>query len=323
MLDLGKNPRYCGDFFCLNIFKTINPLIIMSDKLQRFLIEHTNVRGELVQLDQAWQTMQATASYPTPIRKVLGEALAAVSLLATTIKFNGSLILQINASAPVHLLVVQATSDNTVRGLAHWNEEIPDNADFQGLFTDGRIIITIEPNDGGERYQSIVALDGNSLADSLASYFKTSEQLQTRLWLAANDQTATGLLLQRLPDSDANKHSNESEDESWNRALALTATISNEELLTLDTDTILQRLYHEEELRLFDTEDIAFQCQCSQQKVEKMVTSLGADEARDIIVKQGKIEIDCEFCNSHYALDQVDIERLFNTSSAPSTNSIH
>ncbi|MCK5918967.1 MAG: Hsp33 family molecular chaperone HslO, partial [Cocleimonas sp.] len=278
---------------------------MMSDKLQRFLLENTNVRGELVQLDQAWKTLQATASYPTPVRKTLGEALAAVSLLATTLKFKGSLILQINAIAPVHLLVVQATSDNTVRGLARWNKEIPDNAEFQDLFTDGRIIITIEPNDGGERYQSIVTLEGNSLADSLANYFKTSEQLQTRLWLAADDQTATGLLLQRLPDTNTDKHSIESKDESWNRAVALTETISSEELLTLEPNTILHRLYHEEELRLFDAESIAFKCQCSQKKIEKMVTSLGADEARDIITQQGNIEIDCEFCNSHYALDHV------------------
>ncbi|HFC91919.1 MAG TPA: Hsp33 family molecular chaperone HslO [Leucothrix mucor] len=296
---------------------------MISDKLQRFLIENTNVRGELVQLDQAWQTLQATAPYPAPIRKILGEALAAVSLLATTIKFSGSLILQINATAPMHLLVVQATSDNTVRGLARWNKEIPDNADFQDLLTDGRIIITIEPNDGGERYQSIVSLNGGSLADSLASYFETSEQLQTRLWLAADDQTATGLLLQRLPDSDTNKHSIESEDESWNRTLALTETISSEELLTLDRKTILHRLYHEEELRLFDAESIEFKCQCSQQKVEQMVTSLGEHEARDIISQQGKIEVDCEFCNSHYVVDNIDVERLFNNASTPSTDSIH
>lgn len=296
---------------------------MMSDKLQRFLLENTNVRGELVQLDQAWKTLQATASYPTPVRKTLGEALAAVSLLATTLKFKGSLILQINAIAPVHLLVVQATSDNTVRGLARWNKEIPDNAEFQDLFTDGRIIITIEPNDGGERYQSIVTLEGNSLADSLANYFKTSEQLQTRLWLAADDQTATGLLLQRLPDTNTDKHSIESKDESWNRAVALTETISSEELLTLEPNTILHRLYHEEELRLFDAESIAFKCQCSQKKIEKMVTSLGADEARDIITQQGNIEIDCEFCNSHYALDHVHVERLFSNYGAPTTDSIH
>ena len=295
----------------------------MSDKLQRFLIENTNVRGELVQLDQAWQTLQATASYPAPIRNVLGEALAAVSLLATTIKFNGSLILQINASAPVHLLVVQASSDHNVRGLARWNEEIPANADFKELFTEGRMIITIEPNDGGERYQSIVSLDGNSLADSLERYFETSEQLQTRLWLAANDKIATGLLLQRLPDNNPDKHPLESNDESWNRTSALTETISNEELLTLDTETILHRLYHEEALRLFDEENIAFKCQCSQQKVEKMVASLGVDEAREIIKKQGTIEINCEFCNNHYLLTHFDVERLFDNTSAPTTDSIH
>ena len=293
----------------------------MSDKSQRFLIDNTHIRGELVQLDKAWQALQATATYPSPIRKVLGEALAAISLLATTLKFEGSLILQINASAPVHMLVVQATSENTVRGLARWNEEIPADANYKDLFQDGRIIITVEPSDGGERYQSIVALNGDSLADSLKSYFEQSEQLQTRLWLASNDQKAAGLLLQRLPNSDDNLI--EEDNESWNRTLALSETISPDELLTLDADTILHRLYHEEDIRIFEQEDISFKCQCSQQKVEAMVNSLGIEEARDIIEKQGSIEIDCEFCNTHYALDSLDIERLFNQQSAPSTNTIH
>lgn len=293
----------------------------MSDKLQRFLIDNTNVRGELVQLNSAWQTLQATTSYPVALRTVLGEALAAVALLATTIKFNGSLILQINASNPVQLLVVQATSLNEVRGLARWNTDIPDDATFTSLFNEGRMVITIEPNDGGERYQSIVALEGDSLAESLAGYFATSEQLQTRLWLAADDQKATGLLLQRLPSND--QHPTETEDEDWHRAVALTDTITPHELLTLDTDTILQRLYHEEELRLFDPEKVAFKCQCSQQKIETMVVSLGEKEARDIIAEQEKIKIDCEFCNHHYVLDQFDIERLFNDNNAPLTDSIH
>ena len=293
----------------------------MSDKSQRFLIDNTHIRGELVQLDEAWQTLQATATYPAPIRKVLGEALAAISLLATTLKFKGSLILQINASAPVHMLVVQATSENTVRGLARWNEDISDDANYKDLFQDGRIIITVEPSDGGERYQSIVALSGDSLADSLKGYFEQSEQLQTRLWLASSDQKAAGLLLQRLPNSDDNLV--EEDNENWNRTLALSETISSEELLSLDADTLLHRLYHEEDLRVFEQEKIAFKCQCSQQKVEAMISSLGIKEARDMVEKQGSIEIDCEFCNTHYALDSLDIERLFNEQSAPSSNSIH
>ena len=293
----------------------------MSDKSQRFLMDNTHIRGELVQLDKAWQALQATATYPAPIRKVLGEALAAISLLATTLKFKGSLILQINASAPVHMLVVQATSENTVRGLARWNEEITEDATYKDLFKDGRIIITVEPSDGGERYQSIVALSGDSLADSLKGYFEQSEQLQTRLWLASSDQKAAGLLLQRLPNSDDNLV--EEDNESWNRTLALSETMSAEELLDLEPETLLHRLYHEEDLRVFDQENIIFKCQCSQQKVEAMINSLGIKEARDIIEKQGSIKIDCEFCNTHYALDSLDIERLFNEHSAPSTNSIH
>ena len=293
----------------------------MSDKSQRFLIDNTHIRGELVQLDKAWQALQATAAYPSPIRKVLGEALAAISLLSTTLKFKGSLILQINANSPVHMLVVQATSENTVRGLARWNEEISDDASYKDLFKDGRIIITVEPSDGGERYQSIVALSGDSLADSLKGYFEQSEQLQTRLWLASNDQKAAGLLLQRLPNSDDNLV--EEDNESWNRTLALSETISPEELLNLDAKTLLHRLYHEEDLRVFEQDKIAFKCQCSQQKVEAMISSLGKEEAQNMIEKKGSIEIDCEFCNTHYALDRLDIERLFNAQSAPSSNSIH
>jgi molecular chaperone Hsp33 len=300
----------------------------MSDKLQRFLIDNTNVRGELVQLEQVWQTMQETACYPAPLRKVLGEALAAVSLLATTIKFNGSLVLQIYASAPVQLLVVQATSDHTVRGLARWNKECSPNATFQELFVGGRMMISLEPKDGGERYESIVALEGNSLAESLVNYFETSEQLQTHLWLAADDKKATGLLLQRLPESKIEQEKSVntlglSKDENWNRAFALTNTISRQELLALDTETILERLYHEEVLRLFDAEKIAFKCQCSQQKIETTVQALGEDESQDILFRQGSIDINCEFCNQNYILDKIDIKRIFSDYSISSTDSIH
>ncbi len=294
----------------------------MSDKLQRFLIDKTHVRGELVQLDKVWQTLQSTIDYPAPIRKVLGEALAAISLLATTLKFDGSLILQINATAPVHMLVVQATSKRTVRGLARWNEEIPDNAEFQDLFKQGRMIISVEPKDGSERYQSIVELSANSLADCLTRYFEQSEQLPTRLWLAANDHRATGLLLQRLPTNDL-EHLPEIEDETWQRALILTNTISLKELLSLESRTLLTRLYHEEELRIFEQEAIEFKCQCSQQKIEQMVISLGLKEAEDIIAKQGGIHIDCEFCNSHYELDQTDVTDLFSNTFSPSTYTLH
>ncbi|MCK5897298.1 MAG: Hsp33 family molecular chaperone HslO [Cocleimonas sp.] len=291
----------------------------MPDKLQRFLIDNTSVRGELVQLDQAWQRMQATADYPAPLRKVLGEALAAISLLATTLKFDGSLILQIHATAPVHMLVVQATSDHTVRGLARWNEDIPDDVAFQDLFKDGRIIISVEPKNSSKRYQSIVELKGNSLADSLTSYFQQSEQLPTRLWLVANDQKATGLLLQRLPETGGM----EENTDNWEHALALTSTITDQELLTLESKTILKRLYHEEELRVFEEEDIVFECQCSQQKIEQMVISLGLEEANDIITKQGNIEVDCEFCNNHYLIDKFDVLRLFSDKNNPSTNTLH
>ncbi|MCK5903307.1 MAG: Hsp33 family molecular chaperone HslO [Cocleimonas sp.] len=284
----------------------------MPDTLQRFLIDKTLIRGERVQLEATWQALQATADYPPPLRQVLGEALAAVALLATTLKFKGSLILQINATAPVSLLVVQVSSENTVRGLARWNQTIPDDANYHDLFNEGRITITVETENNKERYQSIVALTGNSLAASLTAYFETSEQLRTRLWLAAGETNASGLLLQCLPNNELDHHI-EADNEHWNRMLALSDTLRKSELLTLDNKTLLHRLYHEENLSYFKAKKISFKCTCSIAKIESMIISLGVKEAQHLIDSETQIKVDCDFCNQHYQLNQKDIDRLFKT----------
>jgi molecular chaperone Hsp33 len=286
----------------------------MSDKINRFSLENLHVRGEWVSLKSTWKEIQKTADYPEPLRHVLGEALAAISLLAESLKFDGSLILQIRGTYPVTMLVVQASSEGTVRAIAHWDGELANNATFNELFGTGTMVISVENNpkpgqNKGERYQSLVSLDGESLADCLKEYFSQSEQLSTRLWLAANDDCVAGLMLQSLPSDD--KIDIKDDQEGWNHATILADTLKDEELLTLDAPELLHRLYHEEDLRLYDAKSISFKCTCSQEKIDNAIYSLGEAEANELLKEQGDISVDCEFCNTKYTLDEVDVKRIF------------
>jgi molecular chaperone Hsp33 len=273
------------------------------DSLHRFLFPDTHVRGEIVRLDATWQAVLERHEYPDPVRRVLGEAMAAAALLTATIKFDGSLILQIQGDGPLHLIVVQCTSDRTLRGLARWNAHVPD-AQLSEMVGDGRLTITIDPGQGGERYQGIVALDGGSLAAALEGYFERSEQLATRLWLAADRAQAAGMLLQNLPG--------EGDDvDAWGRAVHLGATVTDGELLGLPARELLRRLFFEEDVRLFDSEPVSFRCGCSRERIESALRGLGYDEVQDILREEGAVRVDCEFCNQHYEFDRVDAEQIF------------
>lgn len=275
------------------------------DHLYRFLFEHANVRGEIVHLRDAYQAVLARRDYPPAIRDLIGCALAATALLGSSIKFRGSLSLQIQGKSEdgLSLLVVQATSQGGLRALARWDGEIAPQASLGELCPDGHLAITIDP-DEGDRYQGIVALEGDSLALTLDNYFQNSEQLPTRVWLAANAEQAAGMLIQRLPGE-------ASDDDAWNRAEALTSTITDTELLELNAATIIHRLYHEEDIRLFDPAPFHFQCTCSRERVSDVLRSLGQDEVREILQEQGQIEVHCDFCNQGYDFDSVDAERIF------------
>lgn len=288
----------------------------MSDSLHRFQLENLHVRGEWVSLSQSWQEIQSTANYPPAVKKVLGEALVAISLLADSLKFDGSLVLQIHGTAPVSMLVVQATSDGAIRGLANWKGEISPEATFIELFQaadpkakQGTMAISVEPNsssDLNERYQSLVSLEGETLAECFTGYFAQSEQLNTRIWLSVNDKVASGLMLQSLPSEET-----EVQSDGWNHASILADTVKDEELLELPAQDLLHRLYHEEDLRIYDAKKIRFECTCSQEKIEHAVHSIGEEEANSIIEEQEKITIDCDFCNVKYVLDSVDVARIF------------
>ena len=280
--------------------------MVDNDRLFRFIIENTHVRGEMVHLDASWQAVLQRADYPPSVRTILGEALAACALLSATIKYEGSLILQIRGDGPLHLLVVQASADNTLRGIARWHDEVPASG-LKNIFGNGQLVITIEPpknKTGAESYQGIVALDGDKLGHAIENYFRQSEQLNTRLWLAADAQTCGGFLLQELPgaipDSDA-----------WPRATQLADTLTTDEILHLPATDVLHRLFHEEDVRLFDSEPFSFRCQCSRERIDAILLSLGTDESHEILQEQGNISIDCEFCNAHYEYDAVDVDALF------------
>jgi len=298
----------------------------MSDTLHRFQLENLNVRGEWLSLNQSWQEIQNTTDYPPAIKQVLGEALVAISLLADSLKFDGSLVLQIHGTAPVSMLVVQATSDGSIRGLANWQGEIMPDASFTELFQaddkheQGTMAISVEPSSNqGERYQSLVSLEGESLAECFKQYFAQSEQLNTRLWLAVDDKTASGLMLQSLPADEADSL-DISQADGWDHASILADTIKDEELLTLPAQDLLHRLYHEEDLRIYDAKPIRFECTCSQEKIEHTVRSIGEEEAQSIITEQGSIIVDCDFCNTNYVLDSIDVTRLFSDADVSISN---
>ncbi len=295
-----------------------------QDTLHRFLIENTQIRGEWVHLDKAWGEILSNTVYPAALQNVLGEAAAAVCLLSATIKFEGSLILQINGSGPVSMLVMQATSEGEIRGMANWESEENDlsESDFPDLFGEGQIVISVITDKDNERYQGITNLEGKTLSDCLQTYFEHSEQLQTKVHLAADHSSAAGLLLQSLPDQKYDQ-TNILDDDGWDRSVALSDTVKAEELLTLDIKTLLHRLFHEENLRLFEPKDIRYQCSCSQQKIEEMIQSIGKSEANKIIVEHTKIEINCDFCNTQYSLDAIDVERVFDSQISDGNSSLH
>lgn len=277
-----------------------------SDSLQRFVFEHAAIRGEIVHLDNAWRAVLERHEYPPAVRNLLGELMAAAALLSATLKFTGSMILQIQGDGPVGLLVVESTSERTLRGMAQWTGT-PESMSFSQLVGEGKFVITIDPKESGQRYQGIVSIEGDTVSQALENYLIRSEQLDSRIWLAADNQQAAGMLLQKLPRDES-----EYEDsDMWTRASHLGATLTPHELLNLPARDIIHRLYHEEDIRLFDGEPLRFQCSCTRERVVNVLRMLGYDEVRSIITERGAVDVDCEFCNQHYRFDSVDVEQVF------------
>jgi molecular chaperone Hsp33 len=277
----------------------------MNDTLQRFIFEGSPIRGEVAHLDATWRAVLERHDYPPSLRKILGELMAAGALIAATLKFEGSIILQMQGNGPVQLIVVECTSEQTLRATAKWSGELDDDATLGALLGAGRFVITLAPGEGKQTYQGIVEIDPSGVAASLEHYMQTSEQLDTRLWLAAGESHAAGLLLQKLPAQD------DPIDDSWNRATQLAATVTAPELLELPARTLLRRLYHQEDIRLFEPRPVSFRCSCTSARVDSMLRMLGHAEVRSILDERDTIEVKCEFCNRAYHYDSVDAEQLF------------
>ncbi|KXS50892.1 MAG: heat shock protein 33, redox regulated chaperone [Marinobacter sp. T13-3] len=275
------------------------------DQFQRFLFEHSQVRGAWVQLADSYQTITSQAPYPDSVRQLLGESLAASVLLSSTLKFNGSLSLQAAGNGPMTTLLAESTHNRHIRGIARFEDgAITGEKTLHELLGESRMAITITPEQG-HRYQGVVPREADTLAGCLEEYFERSEQIATRLFLFADGEKAAGLLLQRLPGH------TEEDDELWNRVEHLAATVQAEELLELDSETLLHRLFHEETVRLFDPEPVAFHCSCSRERTLAALESIGREECYSILDEQGSINMDCQFCHANYRFDRNDIDHLF------------
>jgi molecular chaperone Hsp33 len=295
-----------------------------NDTLQKFIFDNAAVKGEFVEISDTWREVQARHNYPPAVKTVLGEMLAAAALLSANLKFNGAIIMQIHGDGPVRLLVVECDSDLRLRATAKLAEDavVADDANLTSLLNvngKGRFVITLDPLEkmpGQQPYQGIVPLDGDDMATVIENYMLRSEQLDTRLWLAADATVSRGLLLQKLPrhsgkDDQVVQASEADELETWHRAVMLASTLKQEELLSTDIQTLMNRLFWEETIRVFDPAHPQFHCSCTREKVGNMLKMLGRDEVEDALAELGHLGINCDFCGKHYEFDKVDCAQLF------------
>ena len=276
----------------------------MQDHKQRFLFPDSDIRGELVQVESSVSRILEGHSYPLPVQGLIGEAVAAVALLASTLKFKGRLALQAQGKGPVSLLLAECSHDGELRALArHSDGQDWSHGDIQTLIGEGTMVITITP-DQGRQYQGIVPLSGDTLAECLQGYFQQSEQLPTSLWLASGNNRAAGLLLQRLPNQLATTDGN---NQMWEHLDALASTLQMEELLNLDDQTILHRLFHDTPPQLPDAQPLQFGCTCSRDRNRNALISLGNQELQQLLDEDGEVTLTCDFCRHQEHFDAVDL----------------
>ena len=283
-----------------------------TDLVRRFVLERHPIRGHAVRLSQAWQVLREHQDYPPAVQQLLGEAIGAVLLLAATLKFDGVLTLQMQGKGLVNLLVAQCTHDFKVRGMAR-HDPIGDSAGFRSLAGDGQIIVTVESTDRGSSYQGVVPISGDSLAESLEAYFVQSEQLPTRVLLAATPGVVAGMLVQRIAGVGGKQAPTDPAalEEAWMKADLAMETLTPEQLLADDIEQRLLRLFGDDEVRVFSGHDVVFECRCSRERVANVLRSLGQEEVRSVIAEQGSVTVTCEFCQKPYKFDPIDAEQLF------------
>jgi len=294
------------------------PTIPASDQVRRFIFEKQPARGHWVRLEGAWRELRAHTPYPPAVSELLGQAVAASVLLAATLKFRGTLSFQLQGNGAVGLLVAQCAHDFRLRAVARYDEAAVDaiaqdpgrGAIFRQLVgTEGRIMVTIEAEERSMRYQGVVPLSGTSLAESLEAYFASSEQLPTRVLLAADEVCGAGLLVQKLPDAT----SGDAEEVAavWAGAQQGIERLSAAQLLRDPPEQLLAQGFADHDLRLFRGAPVQFQCRCSEGRVAGLLRALGADEVREVLQEEGAVTVTCEFCHRPYRFDAADVETLF------------
>jgi molecular chaperone Hsp33 len=275
----------------------------MPDTLIRFDFVDAAIRGEIVLLQDTWAAINAHRSYPPAVRSILGQMTAASALLAASLKFEGSVALQLHGQGPLKLAVAEARDSLDIRATADW-----DGADLAGglaqLVGRGTFSVVLD-NLAGEPYQGIVPVESDAVGAALEDYMDRSQQIPTRLLLASHDSAARGLLLQRMPDQSS------ADADAWERVGALLATLGADELLATPPVTLLRRLFHEENLRVYDPRQPRFGCRCSRERVVGMLRMIGREEAQSVLDEQGELRVDCEFCNQAYHFDAAALDDVF------------
>ncbi|NLD54838.1 MAG: Hsp33 family molecular chaperone HslO [Burkholderiaceae bacterium] len=313
------------------------------DTLVRFMFDNYQVRGQIVRLDRSWrevahrhQRHDGRDLAPT-VRHRLGELSAAGALLAASIRFDGGLVMQIQGDGPVALFVVEHESNDTWRATVKLRPQaqVPHDASLADMVNQrgsGRFAVTLVPDRPpreGESpasavmtapYQGIVPFEGDTVAEVLEHYMARSEQIPTRMWLAADDRAACGLLLQRMPQQ-GGKVSGDIDEDGWRRVTTLAQTLTRDEMLALPVEDILQRLFWECPLTPLARRHPSFACTCSRDKVGAMLRMLGQSEVDAILAERGEVAVTCEFCNNDYRFDAVDSAQLFAAGISPPTPS--
>jgi len=272
-----------------------------ADSLQRFSFDNTNIRGELAHVNASYREVLKRHQYPTLIAKAVGELMSATALLSANLKFTGRLTLQIRLPGNISLLQAETSDKGQLRAIARYEEGTEES---ELSFADGQMIITIEP-EVGQRYQGITLIKGGNVAGALEDYFEQSEQLGSRFWLACDGQNAAGFMLQQMPSEEGD------DPDAWDRLSHLASTIKDEELINLNNEVLLHRLYHEEQVRTYPASELSFFCTCSKDRIGNALHQLGKDELLQIIEEQGKISINCDFCKQAYSFDKEQVNELF------------
>jgi len=287
---------------------SLNREKIMSnhDQLHRYLFNHHAVRGELVSLKETFQQVIAGHDYPAEVRNLLGEMLVATSLLTATLKFDGDITVQLQGDGPLKLAVINGNNKQELRGVARLQGDITEGSSLKEMIGNGYMVITISPT-VGERYQGVVGLEGENLAECLENYFMQSEQLPTRIFIRTGEvegqPAAGGMLLQVLPAQDT-------DPEEFSHLAQLTTTIKAEELLTLPANEVLYRLYHQEEVTLYEPQNVCFRCTCSRERCAAALLTLPDEDVLDMLETDGKIEMHCDYCGTDYEFDAMDMATL-------------